>query len=101
MKIAITVDPYIPVPPEYYGGIERVVDFLVRGLLSRGHEVTLFAHPASRIESVLVPYGVPPHVGRLARARELWQVGSRLYRLRDKFDLVHSCDFGHREARWG
>ena len=90
MKIAVTVDPYIPIPPEYYGGIERVVDFLVRGLLSRGHEVTLFAHPESRIESALVPYGVPPHVGRLARARELWQVGSRLYRSRDKIDLVHS-----------
>lgn len=90
MKIAVTVDPYIPIPPEYYGGIERVVDFLVRGLRGRGHEVTLFAHPESRVESALVPYGAPPHVGRMARARELWQVGSRLYRLRDKIDLVHS-----------
>ena len=54
MKITVTVDPYIPIPPEHYGGIERVVDFLVRGLLGRGHEVTLFAHPDSRIESALV-----------------------------------------------
>ena len=90
MKITVTVDPYIPIPPEHYGGIERVVDFLVRGLLGRGHEVTLFAHPDSRIESALVPYGAPPHTGRLARARELWQVGSRLYRQRDGIDLVHS-----------
>ena len=90
MKIAVTVDPYIPIPPERYGGIERVVDFLVRGLVGRGHEVTLFAHPESRVECDLVPYGAPPHVGRSARVRELWQVGSRLYRLRDKIDLVHS-----------
>lgn len=90
MNIAVTVDPYIPIPPEHYGGIERVVDFLVRGLVGRGHDVTLFGHPASRIECTLVPYGAPPHMGRTARARELWQVGSRLYRLRDKIDLVHS-----------
>ena len=68
MRIAVTVDPYIPVPPRHYGGIERVVEFLVQGLLGRGHEVTLFAHPESRVESALVPYGAPPHVGRMARA---------------------------------
>ena len=90
MRIAVTVDPYIAIPPRHYGGIERVVDFLVRGLLARGHEVTLFAHPDSRTESALVPYGAPPHVGRLSRAQELWQVGSELYRLRDGIDLVHS-----------
>ena len=90
MRIAVTVDPYIAIPPRHYGGIERVVDFLVRGLLARGHEVTLFAHPDSRTESALVPYGAPPHVGRLSGAQELWQVGSELYRLRDGIDLVHS-----------
>ena len=90
MRIAVTVDPYIAIPPRHYGGIERVVDFLVRGLLGRGHEVTLFAHPDSRTESALVPYGVPPHAGRVSRAQELWQVGSELYRLRGGIDLVHS-----------
>ena len=44
MRIAITADPYLPVPPRLYGGIERVVDMLVRGLSARGHHVTLFAH---------------------------------------------------------
>ena len=32
MKIAITVDPEIPVPPVLYGGIERIVDMLVRSV---------------------------------------------------------------------
>jgi len=36
MRIAITVDPYIPVPPAGYGGIERTVDFVCRGLTQRG-----------------------------------------------------------------
>ena len=47
MRILITVDPEIPVPPRTYGGIERVVDALVKALLARGHEVGLAAHPSS------------------------------------------------------
>lgn len=90
MRIAVTADPYIPIPPRHYGGIERVVDFLVRGLSERGHDVTLFAHPGSTIDSTLIPYGVAPHRGCSPRLRELWQVGSQLFRLRHRIDLVHS-----------
>lgn len=90
LRIALTADPYLPVPPKLYGGIERVVDFLVRGLAARGHEVTLFAHPDSRAAGTLVPYGVPPHIGARARLRELVQVGAGLWRRRRDFDLVHS-----------
>ena len=90
MRIAITADPYLPVPPKLYGGIERVVDLLARGLVSRGHSVTLFAHPESRTGGTLVPYGIPPHVGPRARISELWQVGGELWRRRAEFDLVHS-----------
>lgn len=92
LSIALTVDPYLPVPPERYGGIERVVDFLVRGLVERGHRVTLFAHPASLrpAEGELVGYGAPPHTGGLSRLRELAQVGGGLWRRRRRLDLVHS-----------
>ena len=96
MRVAITVDPNIPVPPVFYGGIERIVDVLVRGLHKRGHEVTLFAHPASRTAGRLRPYGVPPHVGWRARAIELAQVGSGLWSGRAEIDLVHS--FGRLRA---
>jgi glycosyltransferase involved in cell wall biosynthesis len=47
LRIALTADPELPVPPIYYGGIERIVDMLARTLVTRGHEVTLFAHPES------------------------------------------------------
>jgi glycosyltransferase involved in cell wall biosynthesis len=90
LRVAITVDPYLPVPPRFYGGIERVVDLLVRGLVARGHTVTLFAHPESRTLGELVPYGVPPHVGGRARLGELWQVGAALWRRRYEWDVVHS-----------
>src|SRR5436853_7141523 len=56
LRVAITVDPEIPVPPHLYGGIERIVDMLVRGLVQRGHDVTLFAHPDSRVPCRLLAY---------------------------------------------
>ncbi len=90
MHIAITADPYLPIPPRLYGGIERVVDLLVRGLVARGHRVTLFAHPESRTAGVLRPYGVPPHATPAARLRELAQVGTGLWTMRRSVDVVHS-----------
>ena len=39
MRILLTADPELPVPPKLYGGIERVVASLGAGLLARGHEV--------------------------------------------------------------
>lgn len=90
LHVAITADPYLPVPPRLYGGIERVIDLLVRGLAARGHEVTLFAHPESRTAASLRAYGVPPHTDCWARARELWQVGAGLWRSRRRVDIVHS-----------
>jgi glycosyltransferase involved in cell wall biosynthesis len=65
LNIAITVDPEIPVPPELYGGIERIVDLLARGLCERGHKVTLLAHPDSDTAGELRPYP-----GR--RSQNLW-----------------------------
>jgi glycosyltransferase involved in cell wall biosynthesis len=90
VRIAITADPYLPVPPRFYGGIERVVDLLVRGLSARGHEITLFAHPDSRTAATVWSYGVPPHTSRSARLRELAQVGRGLWSLRRSVDVVHS-----------
>ena len=43
MKIAIISSVYEQTPPLRYGGIERVLDFLVKGLKTKGHDVTLFA----------------------------------------------------------
>ena len=90
LHIVVTVDPYVPVPPTLYGGIERIADFLVRTLVARGHRVTLFAHPESTVESELVPYGLPPHFGRRERMGELLQVGGGLLRRARQIDVIHS-----------
>lgn len=88
MKIAITADPEIPVPPQLYGGIERIIDMLVRGLVERGHEVTLFAHPDSVVPARLVPYvGLRPQNPR-DTLRNTWSITREL--ARGQYDLVHS-----------
>jgi len=51
MRILITADPEIEVPPRLYGGIERIVDGLVRRLRARGHQVCLVAKPGSQCEA--------------------------------------------------
>jgi glycosyltransferase involved in cell wall biosynthesis len=50
MRILLTADPELPVPPATYGGIERIVADLVRGLRRRGHTVGLAAHSDSTVE---------------------------------------------------
>jgi glycosyltransferase involved in cell wall biosynthesis len=91
MRIVLTADPYLPVPPRGYGGIERVVADLAGELRARGHHVTLVAHPGSAAPvDRLVVYGAPPHHGRVARARELLQVGTFLLREQGEYDVVHS-----------
>lgn len=47
MRILLTADPMIVVPPTGYGGIERIVDALVREYGRRGHEVALVARAGS------------------------------------------------------
>lgn len=91
LRVLLTADPVLPVPPPLYGGIERAVDLLVRGLRARGHHVTLVAHPDSQSPcDRLVPYGAPPHRGRVVRAIELAQVGRILLANLDQVDVVHS-----------
>jgi glycosyltransferase involved in cell wall biosynthesis len=44
MRLLLTADPALPVPPRLYGGIERIVASLIRELRARGHTVGLVAH---------------------------------------------------------
>ena len=43
VRIAILASLVEPVPPQLYGGTERVVSLMTDELVRRGHEVTLFA----------------------------------------------------------
>lgn len=50
MKILLTADPMLPVPPTGYGGIERIVDGLAREYRKLGHTVALLAKEGSTCE---------------------------------------------------
>lgn len=51
MRLLLTADPEIEVPPRLYGGIERIVDVLVRRLRAAGHTVGLVARSGSQCPS--------------------------------------------------
>ena len=55
MRIAIVAPPYIPIPPDMYGGIERVIQYLIKGLIELGHEPILLASGDSKVDCELIP----------------------------------------------
>lgn len=55
LRIAQVAPLYESVPPKLYGGTERVVHYLTEELVSRGHDVTLFASGDSLTSARLVP----------------------------------------------
>ncbi|MBB4070348.1 glycosyltransferase involved in cell wall biosynthesis [Salinibacter ruber] len=87
MHVALTADPELPVPPRLYGGIERIVDLLARGLSERGHQVTLLAHPDSETAGKLRPYPRrrSGHLGDTLR--NTFHVGRLAF---DAPDVIHS-----------
>jgi glycosyltransferase involved in cell wall biosynthesis len=88
LHIALTADPEIPVPPRLYGGIERIVDMLAKGLVERGNKVTLFAHPDSASAGTHVPWPGGASQSRMDTLRN----AACLYRHASAgtFDVLHS-----------
>jgi glycosyltransferase involved in cell wall biosynthesis len=67
MRIAQVAPLAESVPPQKYGGTERIISWLTEELVALGHEVTLFATGDSRTSAKLVP--VWPRATRLSRPR--------------------------------
>jgi glycosyltransferase involved in cell wall biosynthesis len=93
LRIAQAVPPIERVPPDGYGGTERVVYDLVRELGRRGHDITTFASGDSRVPGRLVetvpmalrPAGHGGEVGGFMLATTL-----QVLDLASKFDIIHS-----------
>ena len=88
LRIALTADPELPVPPLLYGGIERIIDMLARELVARGHEVTLFAHPGSKTAGRLVPWPGAASQSRADTLRNAMTLARRV--AGGRFDVLHS-----------
>ena len=87
LRIALTADPTLPVPPRLYGGIERVIHFLAEGLTARGHDVVLFAHRDSRVSCRLIGYASDGD-GGVETIRNAALIARSV--LGGRFDVVHS-----------
>lgn len=74
-RVLIVSDTGLPVPPRHYGGVERIVDGVVRRLREIRFEVALLAHPESTAEADAnfrfedVRPGVPSQMRSVGRAR--------------------------------
>lgn len=90
MRVLLVMDAFIRVPPEHYGGIERVVADLADGLVARGHDVTLWAAPGSRIAGRVQPFGREGEWTRWSNVRNTVALGSRFLLQRSRFDVVHN-----------
>jgi glycosyltransferase involved in cell wall biosynthesis len=99
LRIAQVAPLYESVPPQLYGGTERVVSWLTEELVGLGHDVTLFASGDSRTRARLVPV-CPIALWRDPDARETLPQHVRMLELvfRDpsRFDVIHfHCDYIH------
>lgn len=89
LRLVVTVDPEIPVPPPLYGGIERIVDMIVTELQRRGHEVHLFANRQSTVKSKLAPYPADSSTS-VSNTLQNMRYLSSYVRHNGPFDIIHS-----------
>ena len=89
MRILLTADPEIPVPPRTYGGIERIIDALTKALQLRGHHIALAAHPASTCKpDVMYPWPALRSADRIDALRNMRALSNAVAAFRP--DVLHS-----------
>lgn len=94
LRIAQIAPLAYSIPPKKYGGTERVIHSLTEELVSRGHDVTLFATGDSKTSARLIsayPTGLKD--ANITDPKEwtllnLFNIG-RAYKMQDEFDVIH------------
>lgn len=94
MRIGLIVGPWFTVPPEKYGGTERVVDALARALADAGHDVVLAASSDSTCPVPQLPgfgHSAPEELGQT-----LSEVGHiiKAYAGMGDVDIIHDHTLG-------
>jgi hypothetical protein len=92
-SILLIADPFISVPPETYGGIERIVDFLAEGLARRGWITHLACKSNSNCSVLKIPLQCTKytHWNRIINAQRIAQNARK-----ENYSIIHSFhSFGH------
>ena len=92
MRILLVMDPGILVPPNGYGGHERLVYMFAKEYARLGNEVHLLVTTGSKVEGCTVhPFGkegFPPNKWDARKAIPIaWNF---LWKYRNHFDLIHN-----------
>ncbi len=94
MKIAQIAPLWESVPPQRYGGTERIVSYITEELVRQGHDVTLFASGDSvttaKLEEIC-PQALRLNTGIFNRDAPQVLLQERAFgQMADQFDLIHS-----------
>lgn len=90
MRILLLIDPFIPVPPEHYGGIERVVYDLACQYVVMGHAVTIMAGPNSKSPDRLITYGENGSLNPSINFKLLAKTSLLLSKEIKRHDVIHN-----------
>jgi glycosyltransferase involved in cell wall biosynthesis len=96
LRIAQIAPLWITIPPQKYGGIERIIAMLCDGLTDKGHEVTLFASPgsSSKCKKLVSVYEKPLLDANIPWSNPLWNLRnlSAAFEMANngEFDIIHS-----------
>jgi glycosyltransferase involved in cell wall biosynthesis len=90
VKVLLVMDPFIKVPPDHYGGIERVVADLADGLAKLGHDITLWAAPGSRVNGRVDAFGKEGEWTRWSNLRNAMTLAGRFLANGSRFDVIHN-----------
>ena len=95
MRIAQIASICFSVPPRSHGGTEIAIDLLTRGLVARGHDVTLFASGDSKTTAKLhavVPRATQDDPGATSYLEREMEVrnAAEAYALAGQYDVLHS-----------
>jgi glycosyltransferase involved in cell wall biosynthesis len=95
MRIAVIAPIAVSIPPEKYGGTERVIYYLVEGLVKRGHDVTLFASGDTKTSARLVSV-VDQALSKTENSADIYGFNTPTmlniglaYSMQDQFDVIH------------
>jgi len=103
MRVAIVAGPYIPIPPEKYGGTELIIYHLIRGLKEQGHEPILLGSGDSKVDCEIIPIvdkavffpthkkDVPAFEKEVERINRFAE--KKLRELLPRIDIIHSHGF--------